>query len=292
MANRITGISDVCKVFDEGDADITETLGHIVGARYDCSNQVSQHGSCGGGADWIENIHNVVLATFGFTIHPTNLGTCLGEFDPFGAVSDICPEINAKLNIHGTGVDMKHIYLIDGKCGTLTVRLAKDNPVEVECSCVAKNYSVVTGALTNTPPSSAREYYLDGYVTMGGTVVGSVSNFNITWERGVEGVRGCEQVASGSRRIASEVIEKMRSISWDGTVEITDEDMFKHLTGDSSAPLDPADSPSDISITLVMDSTTITLTGCAMDTVSMDRTTDGEVRNLTVRGVSLGGSIT
>lgn len=289
MAERITGISDVCLVFDEGDADITNTLGHIMGVRYDLGNQVTQYGSCGGGADYLENIHNVIDATVGVTIHPTDLGSCLAEFDPFGASSDICPEVNFKFNVWGEDASMKVIYLKDAKMGTMTVRLSKDNPVEVEVSGKAKDYQIDTGSISHTPPSASREYYLDGYVTMGGSPVGSVDNFTITVERGVEAVRGCEQVSAGDRRLPTEIIEKMRDISFDGTVEITDSAMFTHLMGNASAI---QDSPSDIAVTLVLDSTTVTLTGCAMDTVGVDRTSDGEVRTLTVRGKCLGGSIT
>lgn len=288
---RITGISDTCQVFDSVPADITQTLGHIVGARYDLDNQVRQEGSCGGGADFVENIHNVMRNTFGFTIHPTDLGTCLAEFDPFGSVSDVCPEISAKLNIHGTGGSMKHIHLTGGKMGTMVIRLAKDEPVEVSVDGFAKDYSIVTSEISNTPPASAREYYLDGYVTMGGVAVGSCENFTITVERNLDPRRGCEQVSAGSRRVASEIVEGMRNITWDGVVEITDENMFKHITGDSSAPLDPADAPSDITITLVLDSTTVTLTGCAVSPLGMDRSTGGDVRTLSIRGVALGGSI-
>lgn len=289
---RITGISDVCQVFDSTPADITQTLGHIMGARYDIDDQVSQHGSCGGGADFTENIHNVCRISFGFTIHPTDLGACLAEFDPFGTVSDECPEVSAKLNIHGESTAMKHIHITGGKMGTHVIRLSRDNPVEVTVDGFGTDYSIVQAEITNTPPSASREYYLDGYITMGGVAVGSVDNFTITVERNIDPKRGCEQIASGSRRLPSEILEGMRNITFDGVVEITDENMFKHISGDSTLPLDPVDAPADIAITMVLDSTTISLTGCAVSPVGADRTTGGDIRTLSVRGVALGGSIT
>jgi len=291
---RISGISDEINVLDSTDTDITADLGHIMGFSYGIDEQAKPYPSMGAGASYQEIIDDFAIVSCGLVINPLTfkalklIGTVTGTTTWTFTLDDVLPEFDIKANIDGS----YHAHVVDAKFGTCSIRVNKGNPVELVFDGLAKELKTVSGAITNTPPATARMFYLDGYLKIDSDVIGSVDNITIDINRGLEATRGVEQTTAGNKRKPSELIEKMKDITFSMTVEITDTKAYEKHFGTATYPLTIQDSRSSLSLYLVFEGEqgTITLTGAKTQTLNHDRNADGEIRTVELKGLALGMS--
>jgi len=103
----------------------------------------------------------------------------------------------------------------------------------------------------------------------------------------LEAVRGIENVSDGDKRKPSEIIEKLKNITFDMTIEITDNTAWTQVMGGSTIQ----DSRSDVTIVIETANGDITITGCRVNDLDSDKGADGEIRTAKISGNALGMSV-
>ncbi|MEA3432407.1 MAG: hypothetical protein U9R01_07045 [candidate division WOR-3 bacterium] len=292
---RITGILDEVQIFDSTSTDITADVGHINTASYGLDHKTKQYPSIGGGASYVELIDDFVDIKTSLSIHPLSGTGFNGVAQLFGTITtDVTwswawPDTLPEFKINASLISGEYAELTNVKFGSWSIKASKGNPVEVTLDGLAKNFKIVAGTATNTPPATSRLVYLDGYGKIDGTAVGSIDNISIDGSRGLEAVRGIESTAAGSRRLPSEIIEKMKDISFSATIEITDDLAYQKALGDSALPYEIVDTRANIALDMYLNSQVkIALTNCAIQTLDHGKSADAEIRTVDIKGIATG----
>jgi len=295
---RTTGILDEVQIFDDTPTDITANVGHIMGASYSLDNKTKAYPSIGAGASYVELIDDFVDIKTTLTVHPLGTNKFDGVAQLFGTVTTAAtwswawPDTLPEFKLNASLISGEYVEIDNIKFGSVSIKASKNNPIEVTLDGLAKNFKVISGSASNTPPNTARLFYLDGYGQIDGATIGSIDNISIDLDRGLEAVRGIEETSPGERRLPSEIIEKMKDIKFSVTIEITDDLAYKKALGASSLPYEIQDTRSNISLTLYLNSQVkIDLTGCAIQTLDHGKDADAEIRKVDIKGVAMGITI-
>lgn len=295
MVNRTTGISDEVAILDSTGTDITDELGWVMGLGWNIDHQTKVYPGIGGGSKYQDILDDMAITTFTFTLHPIDLKffKLFGDYaEATGwtiTLSDTLPEFTIQGNID----DSTMMELTGAKCGHATIRMNRGSPVEVAVEGHALKAQDKTGTITTRLPTVSRLFYLDGYVKIGSDVIGSADSITMELNRSTEPHRGIEQVAAGSIRLPSEIIEKLHDLSFTIVVEITDQVPFNHLFGEATLPLDIQDARDTVSLQLIFSDTegTLTFTSGQISAGNMEKNADGEVRTVELRGLALDATI-
>lgn len=287
---RYSGILDKVQVLDSSENEITTAIGHIVGCGFGVDNKTEVKGSINAGADFVEHIDKVVDITAELTLNPINMkflqliGTITGTSPWTWEWDDTLPEYKIKGNIVGSTM---YATISNIKFGEVSIRFAEDNPLEVTLRGYAKNLMKATGSLTASTPTTARINFLDGYLDDGaGNEFAKIKTFTLDLRRDLEPRGGIEKRVSDAKRLPSDIIEKMKTITFSGTAEITDDSIFDKVMGGNTI----ADSRSDITLKLNFSSSQgyITLTGARINKFNHTKSADGEIRTVDFDGSALG----
>ncbi|MDD3493706.1 MAG: hypothetical protein PHZ19_09455 [Candidatus Thermoplasmatota archaeon] len=190
---------------------------------------------------------------------------------PEGTPSDQLPEFD----ITGVTSEGETITIPDVKFGSCRITASRGNPIEVTFDGVSiGEITYATAALSNTPPSTARLMYLDACAAVG-SGGGTIDSITIELSKELEPRRSVE--CSGGR-YATEIIEKMKSVRFDATIEVTDKYPWtEHKDVDTAK-----------TVSLTVGDAVLTITGCLYDDLSFEEVPDGEVKTVSLTGTGLG----
>ena len=281
---RQTGISDQVKVLDSTPAEVS--FGWIQGASHRIDNRMETRGAIGGGADFQYHLDKVVETTGTIETFPTSL-EILKVFGSYsqGSITftDTLPEHTIQMNTDSGN----YIEISNAKFGRFSLEITKGEEVRLSVDFMGKSAETKSGSISYTLPTSSPLNFLDAKVKIDGSYVGSVESVSVEYNRDLEAVRGIENISSGDLRKPSEIIEKMKAISFNITIEITNGTAWNQVMGGSTIQ----DSRSDITIVIETGNGDITLTGSRVNDLDADKGADGEIRTVKISGNALDISV-
>lgn len=281
MATRRTGVTDKVLIQDSSDTEVTADLGWVQTFSYEVDEGTESVATIDGSANNAINIDGVIEITGSLETNLYSLKSLqvLGTYDSVaGTVTwdDSLPTFDAKADIDGSDV----ATISDLKFGTVTIDFEQDGAITMSADFTGKTFSKATESISPTTASTEWMQGFDASVSIGGSVVGSVESGSISFERSTDGIRG---ITSSSSRTVDEIKEKMKGISVDLTIHITDATAWSEVT--------TADDRSDTSLTLTTTAGDINLSGVRFQTLGAEKSNDGEVRTVDLSGTALSVTI-
>lgn len=281
---RTTGISDKVKILDSGSSEVS--FGFIQSASHRIDNRMETRAGVGGGTSYQYHFDRVVEISGSIDTFPTSL-EILKIFGSYSSGSvtftDTLPEHTIQMNTDGSN----YIEITGAKFGSFTLEITKGEEVKLSVDFMGKSAEVKSGTISYSMPSVDPLNFLDAKVKIGGSYVGSLETTTIKYNRDLEAVRGIENVSDGDKRKPSEIIEKLKNITFDMTIEITDNTAWTQVMGGSTIQ----DSRSDVTIVIETANGDITITGCRVNDLDSDKGADGEIRTAKISGNALGMSV-
>jgi len=127
----------------------------------------------------------------------------------------------------------------------------------------------------------------DSKISIGGTTVGSVESWEMSFNRNLESFKGIED--DTDKRKPSRLIEKNYDVSFNATINIEDSTAYEETLGGSN-PYGIEDDRSDQNITVTVDTSAgsdiLTVTDARFEEVSADMSNDSEKRTASLTGVA------
>lgn len=287
---RTSGFDDSTLVEDSTDAEITDTIGWLRDSSHNITNSMETRASVNSGASNAYHVDKLANLS-GSQEYEINSLEGLKIFGTLttGSISfdDILPTNTVKTNTD----DSNYLEFTGVKFGSFSLNIARGETITLSVDWKATGVNPTSGTISPTEPSSEPETFLDVYVKIGGTVVGSLDSITIDYDRDTEHRRGIEEYSSGEKRLATHIKEMIKSISADVSIEVEDQTAWEQVMSTSSG-IEDSRSDTSLSVELATNSETLSLTGFRANEVSEDKTNDGDVRTADLTGTALGMSVT
>jgi len=317
MANtsRKTGLADAVQVQDSSNTDLFSSIEvNISGATHDVTLPSDRLASIGSGAGYVARADQPVevsgdISLRAITLKPFELiGNRTDNADVYTispTTDDVLPEwefvqqVTDSETIHLSGYDDSGSEPSpeEGfKFDEATLNIEKDSPVTMSFSGLGLYAEVQTETIVTNNSELDPENWLDAHVEVDGTEVGSVDSAEVSIARDAEAVRGIENRKENMKLLPTQVVEKMRDVSFSMTIEITDTQAWEEVFDDDSTPLYASDDRSEVQINVVLgdrsdgDETSFSQGGelqvknAVVTNVSADLSDDAEVRTVDIEG--------
>ncbi len=167
------------------------------------------------------------------------------------------------------GGETEDQILISGiKYGKFSINITRGSPITVTADWIGKT---ITNTGTFTPTEATIEPLIgeDAYISTGTAFSSGLDNITIEIDRGIEGYRFLEQTDSGSRRLISKIIEKVLTLTANGSIT-GQRDVLEEAFGGSTIQDLRTDSDYTLTIGRGSISITVDLKGSRVTTVEAD----------------------
>ena len=239
MVDRKTGITDEVQIINSSSStDITDQLGVVQSAGWNIEENINTLPSVGNGA-------NIKEIADGLIVPNVSLSLAVPDFRALqlmGSLSDgtitfddILPTFTQKMQV-GNGTVLE---VTGAKYGNVTINLSRDDFITMEFEGVGTSFQFTSDTISTSLTTNEILNWFNGQYKIDGAAVGSVDSCSINYSRNLEPVKG---VQSDSSRTPDEIIEKIKEITSDSTIEITDDTAWKKVHDESTLPIDPQDS--------------------------------------------------
>jgi len=312
---RKTGLSDAVQIQDSSGTDLFSSVDvNISGATHDVTIPSDRLASIGSGASYVSRADQPVEVTGDISLRAISLkpfeliGNRTDNADVYTiepTTDDILPEwdfvqqITDTETIHLSGYDDSGAEPSPAegfKFDEATLSIEKDSPVSMSFSGLGLYAEVQSETITTNNSELDPENWLDAHVEIDGTEVGSVDSAEVTIARDGEAVRGIENQKENFKLLPTQVVERMRDVSFNMTIEITDSQAWQEVFDDDSTPLYASDDRSEVQINVVLgdrddgDETNFSQGGeiqvkdALVTNASADLSDDAEVRTVDIEG--------
>lgn len=281
MTSRKTGITDEINVIEEsGSTDITDQLGLVQSASWDIRDPAQRGNSVGGGTTTQQFIDGLIVPT-------VNLSLAVPSFEALqlvGSLSsgnvtfdDTLPKHTQKFQVDDSTV----LEVTGVKYGRAVVNVSRGNMVTIDFEGIGTDFAFKDTTISTSLTTDDMLTYLDATYKIDGTVVGTVDSASITYERNISAERGIEDTSSGEKRLPTEIIERIKDVSSDATIEITDDTAWKEVHDDSTLPVEPQDSRATVDVAIDLgDGGQLDLTGGKFQSEGGELAADNEIRTV------------
>lgn len=268
---RKTGLSDAVQVQDDEGTDLFSSVDvNIQSASHDITLPSDLLGDVGSAAGYVSRADQPVEVTGDLSIRAITLevmeliGDKSEDGDEYTVSSqDQLPEWEFVQQI--TGSETLHLGGFDDsgsdpesqegfKFDEATLTIEQDSPVTIDFSGLGTFAEIKDETISTNNSTLDPSNWLDAFVEIDGEVVGSVQSVEATISRNASAERGIEQRDANFKMLPSEVIEGMRDVSFNMTVEITDLTAWEQVYDDDSLPLTPSDDREEVQINIVLGS--------------------------------------
>lgn len=320
--NRKTGLADAVQVQDDSGDDLFDSIDvNISGASHDVTIPSDRLASIGSGADYVARADQPVEVTGDISLRAISLKPfeMIGSRSDDGDVytiepttDDVLPEwefvqqVTDDETIRMGGYDDSgdEPSVEEGfKFDEATINIEKDSPVTLDFSGVGLFAEVREETIETNNSTLDPENWLDAHVEIDGEEVGSVDSAEVTIARDAEAVRGIENQKENYKLLATQVVEMMRDVSFNMTIEITDAQAWEEVFDDDSTPLYASDDREEVQINIVLgdrddgDETEYSKGGelqvenALVTNATADLSDDAEVRTVDIEGNARGWTV-
>lgn len=250
MTSRKTGVTDEVNVVEEsGSTDITDELGLIQSASWDIRDPAERANSVGGGTTSQQFVDGLIVPNVTLSVAVPDLRALqlVGSLSS-GSITfdDALPKHTQKFQ-----VDTSTVLEVTGvKFGRAVVNVSRGNLVTIDFEGIGTDFTFSDSTISTSISTDDVLTYLDATYKVGGTAVGSVDSATFTYQRDISAERGLEDTSAGSKRLPTEIIERIKDVSSDATIEITDNTAWKEVHDDATLPVEPQDSRSTVDVAL------------------------------------------
>ncbi len=292
-----TGISDQVLINNSSGTEITDALGRIQAAGFDINEPAPARATANSEASYAYIIDGPITINTNLEVRILDLSALrlFGTYDDgAGTVTfdDTIPEHTVKIQ----HTKSQHTVLSNVKFGrgVLEVNMSDSDPeILLTAEGMGLDYQMKDSTISPTTTSSMPVDYMDATVKIDGTEIGTLENLRFTYDRGIESRSSAGDIPDTGKRLPNYIAEKLKTFTFDGTFEIPDDTVFKKAVGDTTYPMDPQDSRSNITIQIDLgDAGTFQLTDARINGFPVDVSDDGEIRTVAVSGNALSASVT
>lgn len=301
---RKTGLTDEIRVEDGSGSDVFNDVEvNISSASHDVELPSELLSSVGEGAGFVARQDGPIGVTGDLSIRAIDLSVLrlVGNYSEDTDAgtwtvnsSDVLPEWSFKQQITENDTVTLSGYDSSGtepapaagfKFDEYTLNVSRDDTVTVDFSGLGLYAEVTEESISTNNSVLKPENWLDAHVEIDGVKVGSLDSVEVTVSRSAEAVRGIEQRDTNFRKLASQIVEGMRDISFSMTVEVTDKQAWEEALGDTGTTLQPVDSKTEKEIEVVTKTAgSLKVSGATVETVSGSLEDDAEVREVDIDG--------
>lgn len=282
MPSRKTGVTDEINIVEEsGSTDITGDLGLIQSAGWDIDDPAERGNSVGGGTTTEQFVDGLIIPRCSLSVAVPDWEALklLGTYDS-GAGTISLDDTLPKFTFKAQATSDEVLEITGVKWGRATINASTGDMVTIDFEGIGTDFSFDTGTIDTTIRGDTVANWIDIEYQIANSAVGSVDSMSATYERSLEAVRGIES-QSTPKRVPDEVIEKMKDIQSNSTIEITDATAWKEVHDDDTLPVEPVDSRSNVDVAFVIDGGgTLNLTGGKFENESGDMSDDNEIRTV------------
>jgi len=260
MADRKTGITDEINIIRESDSkDLTSELGIIQSAQWTIDIPEELRSSVGNTPDLQAAIQQVAGVDLTLTVELPDLSALklVGTYTDNGdgtysfSFDDKLPSFTAKITVTENDDNLE---LTGIKFLTAEITVQEGSPVQIQFSGEGLDADFIDEKISTPDPESPSQF-LDAFLKLGGSNVGSVDSATITYDRDNGPDSGSQRGLSSELAgdpTPDQIIEGNKFYSLSSTVEITDAQAFEETFNSSSQPFGLSDATQRTSATLVL----------------------------------------
>jgi len=277
-----TGISDVVRVNrlgTQGSTDITNKLGNIQSFSYNIDNATEQYAGIGNEEKFAGIIDKCIDINGSIEMWIPNL-LALQIFGTYNGDTHVItwdkklPEFDIETNAN----DGEKITIEKCKFGSVTISVEDQEPISVSADYVGLSFEKEAGSVSTSVNTDAPLQGMDAEFYIGSNPIGKVSSGSITFDREIEAGRGISGSSADEKRLFTYIIEKMKNITFDMDIIITDDTAWDLVSS--------ADERENEDIQIITTQGDISITARA-GSLSVDKSSDGELRIASVSGVGI-----
>lgn len=293
---RKTGISDQAVVKNSGGTEITDELGRIGTVSWDIQDDAERIADVNSGADYASTVDTLItmqgslsLMAPGFRVMKLMGSETTGSGTWTISLDDTLP----KHTLQAQATEEDIVEFTGVKFGSVRAEATQGDFLRLTFDWMATDFSFKNTTITGATPNDEPVTWLDGSATLN-SVAMSLENATLRYDRNLQSVRGIESTTAGEKRLPSELIEQVKDLSFDASVEIEDETPFEQSHDDTSFPIEPVDSRSDKNFKLDFGGTAGSwdMTGGRVFSQSGELNEEKDVRTADLEGHARGATIT
>ncbi len=240
---RYVGIADEAKMGVQADKS-TESVAYgdevyfdLISIEWDVDNELEGRSTVGGGVLFHKLIPKVAMITGTVKARVVDgraLELPMGTLTTPGAASDHDITIANALSYYSIQVALsgsEYAKLLGVKFGGFSLTASVGSPLEISMDFKAISFTIISGSVSGTQPTENPYEYYHGCIKWDTAATDIINDMTLNFTRNIEAKRGIECTSSGSRRLITEIIEKIAEISGDLTIAVQDTLVVKDALG-------------------------------------------------------------
>lgn len=320
MAQKVDpqrGIADAFRVIRKGtnpntasDTDITSKLGKPIQASYNIEEGSERESGVNDGASYGENSDTMVFCNGEavFRVNALDVLRLMGRYETFNSgsdwrvvLTDALPDFELQLQIvDKTGAQgVLHIY--NAEFGRAEISVDKQGFITASfeyeaCLSDAGNFVEIDKGATITKPDAEgfSKRGFDAEFQIDGTPVGSGENFQLIYARDLDPDKGIEPNDGDTRRVPTQLIERLKDFQANGEVTITDFQAYEETLDTTGDPIQVQERRTTKPIRLGLAQSTagfFEMSGAKLNPLGGELSNDANKRTVSIDAVATGATI-